>query len=273
MRNKEYGIWIEKSYEKSAMDMSSSHSHSCYELYFLLSGERRYLVGHKIYNVKPGELVIIPKKELHRTTSLNNNGYERYVVYFSESCLDGIVDIIGQGRCNDFLQSGCVALQPECISKIKSLLAIIAKECEKGDTLSEAITLNALQGIILSAMRYGMPKDRNTKDGADKIQEVTQYISENYALDITLASVAEMAFMEETYFSKKFKKLTGFGFKEYLIRTRIRAAEKLLLTSHLTISAVSDRCGFSGSNYFGDAFKHYTGYSPSEYVRKKRGRE
>lgn len=73
------GIWIEKSYKIAATDMPWSHAHPNYELYFLLSGERRYFVGHRIYDVAPGELVVIPKNELHRTTAPGGVGYERYV--------------------------------------------------------------------------------------------------------------------------------------------------------------------------------------------------
>lgn len=129
--------------------------------------------------------------------------------------------------------------------------------------------LNALHGIILYAMRYGTKKDCQLKDGADKIQAVAQYICDNYAEDITLKEAAEMAYMEQTYFSKKFKKLTGFGFKEYLIRTRVKAAQKLLNSADLTIGEISELCGFSSSNYFGDAFKKYTGLSPSEWKRRR----
>ena len=264
---KKYKIRIEKIHKTAATDMPSSHAHPTYELYFLLSGERRYFVGHRIYDVCPGELVVIPKNEIHRTTAPGSVGYERYVVFFDDKCMDNLSNIIGGENCRTFMQSGCITLPPNCIDKIKSLLSMIASECMKVDELSDAIMFNALQGIIVCAMRYGKKKDCKMKNGADKIQEVAQYICDNYADDITLREMAQMAYMEQTYFSKKFKKLTGFSFKEYLIRTRVKAAQKLLSSSNLTISEISELCGYSGSNYFGDAFKKHTGVSPSEWKR------
>ena len=61
-------------------------------------------------------------------------------------------------------------------------------------------------------MRFGRSTDLETGAGADKIQLAAKYISENYAEQISLGEVAGMVFMEETYFSKKFKTLTGFCF-------------------------------------------------------------
>ena len=116
-------------------------------------------------------------------------------------------------------------------------------------------------------MRFGAIKSRESNTNADKIQFAAKYISENYADEISLSEISQLAFMEETYFSKKFKKLTGFCFKEYLTQTRIKAAEKLLDETKLTVSEIADRCGFSRSNYFGDSFKHWKGCSPSEYRR------
>ncbi len=74
--------------------------------------------------------------------------------------------------------------------------------------------------------------------------------------------------MEETYFSKKFKQLTGFGFNEYLTQIRLRKSEILLLSPENSINEIADMCGFSSSNYFGDIFKKHTGLSPSQYRKK-----
>ena len=71
--------------------------------------------------------------------------------------------------------------------------------------------------------------------------------------------------MEKTYFSRRFKALTGFGFLEYLTQTRIRAAEQLLIETELSIENIAELTGFSCSNYFGDVFRHYKGVSPTAY--------
>ncbi len=265
-------IIIEKNRSPLATDMPETHSHSHHELYFLLSGKRRYFVGHKIFSVSPGNLVVIPENELHRTGALAGMGYERYVTYFSDEALDGITELIGKARLDEFLELGCVQFSAERAKRLRERFDTMYAEQTRDDEFAYAAEKNLLCDVIIETLRHGKPKNCATGEGADKIQLVAAYISENYASEITLDFAAEMACMEKTYFSKRFKTLTGFGFCEYLTRTRINAAQALLLSSELNVSEISDACGFSTSNYFGDVFRRLHGASPSEYRKKMKNR-
>jgi AraC-like DNA-binding protein len=252
-----------------ASDMPSPHSHEYHEIYFLLSGERRYLLGHKIYNVDVNNAVIIPKNEIHRTTTPGVRGYDRYVVYFYDEILSSLNESIKDFDTDRFFSLGCVEFPAEVSEKIKNALIEMQNEYESPDTYSEEYIKGLLKSIIILILRHGRAKKRDSEASADKIQYVAKYIRSNFYENITLESAAKLAFMEKTYFSKRFKALTGFGVSEYLCEIRIREAEKLLRYTNLSISEISERCGFGGSNYFGDAFKRYMGLSPREY-RKKR---
>lgn len=261
------GIMIEKDSESASVDMPEMHSHPCHELYFLISGKRRYFIGHSIYDVVPGNLVVIPKNELHKTTSFGNKGYERYVMYFLDEDISELERLAGQKNWDSFINSGCLSFSYEHAEFMEQCFITAEKERRNPDAYTQLAMRNILYDIILRSMRFGAIKSRESNTNADKIQFAAKYISENYADEISLSEISQLAFMEETYFSKKFKKLTGFCFKEYLTQTRIKAAEKLLDETKLTVSEIADRCGFSSSNYFGDIFKHWKGCSPSEYRR------
>ena len=175
------------------------------------------------------------------------------------------MDALGETTVASFFNSGCFQLPPEQADKVRKALEQIACEGSQGDAFSNIMVKNILHQILLTVFRHGTRKNREQSESTDKIQEVARYISENYASPFTLRDAAKMAFMEETYFSKQFKRLTGFGFHEYLVQTRIKAAEQMLLLTSLSISEISEQCGFSGSNYFGDVFRRWKGMSPSEY--------
>ena len=262
------GVHIDKGRSHAAVDMPEMHAHSFHELYFLLSGKRRYCVGHKIFDVSPGNLVVIPQTVLHRTTSINKQGYERYVVYFQEGYVQELIQSVGQDNFTAFLDSGCISFSEEDASALRGMLEQLANETKKQDFLTSAIEKNLLEQIILYSLRHGAKKELEQKEGADKIQIAARYISEHFSEEITLSDAAAMAFMEETYFSKKFKQLTGFGFKEYLITTRVKAAENLLKTTNMSVGEIADACGFSSSNYFGSVFKRLLGVSPANYQKE-----
>ncbi len=270
MEQYQYGVALDRVSAPNASSMASMHVHPSHEIYFLISGRRSYFVGHTIYDVAPGNLVFIPKSVLHRTITPRSNSYDRYVVNFFEPCLTPLIDSVGQDAVSNILNRGCVVLPPQHVRRAMHDFEEMDRALRSSDPLSKAIVHHHLQDLILTALRFGTAKPPYHSESADKIQDVAKFISENYASEISLKRAAEMAYMEETYFSKCFKKLTGCGFQKYLTQTRLQAAERLLLETALSISEISENCGFLSSNYFGDAFRSHYGHSPSDH-RKLHG--
>lgn len=264
---KNYGIFVDKTESRNPDSMIRSHAHEFHELYFLISGQRRYFIGHKIYDISPGNLVIIPHTELHRTTSTGMAGYDRYVLFVYEKKLQGFIDMLGREAYDLLMQGGCLQLPQKAIRQIQRDMELLQEECASESPYGYAYANHLVQDVLLCALRYGKEKSTIMGESADKIQDVARYISQNYDSEISLQDAANMVYMEQTYFSKRFKQLTGFGFHEYLTQTRIRAAEKLLKNTTLSVGEIAERCGFSSSNYFGDVFRRYRGVSPVAYRR------
>lgn len=264
-----YDIEIEKTRTTQAVDMPEEHIHSYYELYFLLSGERRYFIDGEIYNVSPGNLVVVPSNTIHKTVALNLRGYDRYVVYFEEASLGDLRRDIGEEMFSRFSSLGCVQFPPEQIPAVRERLERMHAEKTKEDALSLAMMRTLLGEIVALSLRYGTKKGCAAGEGEDKIQLVARYIAENFSEPLTLSDAARMACMEKTYFSKRFKALTGFNFCAYLTQLRLAAARRLLLNTEMNVSEIAALTGFSGSNYFGDVFLRAYGISPTEYRKRK----
>ena len=264
-----YGVQVERAISTDG-NRVGVHEHAFYELYFLVSGRRRYLMKHTVFDVEPGNLLIVPKMQLHRATSTSQTGYDRYVLYFTDRQAQLLAKLIGTESLNELIMGGCIKLPGFVSRQIQKDMEQISLELETPCDITEAVVTHLFHGIMLNALRYGSKKEHLIGESADKVQMIAKYISEHYNDDITLTMAANMAYLEKTYFSKRFKLLTGFGFQEYLLQTRIIAAEKLLLESQYSISKISENCGFSCSNYFGDVFRRYKGISPSEYRKKYR---
>lgn len=260
-----YGLKLEHERVRVPYDMQEMHSHNYHEIYFLLSGARRYFIGHTIYPVLPGDFVIIPRYELHRTTRSHSSGFDRYLVNFSDEYTAQLRRAAGNENFERLLHAGCITLPAAQIERVQSLFAKMERELADRDAYSLLLAAGTLNEILAAALRHGAAKLCEPEKTADQIQKVARYVSENYQNAITLHDAAQMAYMEDTYFSKQFKRLTGFGFVEYLTQTRIKAACDLLRSTKLSVSKISERCGFSGSNYFGDVFRRLNGMSPLAY--------
>lgn len=97
------------------------------------------------------------------------------------------------------------------------------------------------------------------------IGKVKRRIHENLADDLTVASLAEEFYVTPNYLSRLFKRVTGEGCNEYIVRKRIEQAKSLLATTTLKVGEISLMVGYRDMNYFSLAFKKHIGVSPVKY--------
>ena len=81
--------------------------------------------------------------------------------------------------------------------------------------------------------------------------------------------VALCAAMSASTLNRYFKKATGLSPVEYQIHKRIELACMLMRTTDLSMMLISDRTGFSDSNYFTRTFRKVMGVTPSRYRSDK----
>lgn len=101
----------------------------------------------------------------------------------------------------------------------------------------------------------------------DKFNLILKYIEQNYANDITLEKLADIAGYSPYHFSRIFKKYSSTTFINFLNRRRIKAAELLLLESGSSITDVAMQVGFVSLTTFNRVFKNINGCTPSEYKK------
>ena len=76
-------------------EMKTEHFHSFYEFYYLLNGKRKVFVNNRVYHVKEGDMVLIPKGEIHRTTFDSKDGHERIALCFAHESIHHLLEDIG----------------------------------------------------------------------------------------------------------------------------------------------------------------------------------
>lgn len=94
------------------------------------------------------------------------------------------------------------------------------------------------------------------------------YIAEKFARSLTLEQVASHVDMAPTYFSRIFKQEHDCTFTDYLARTRLEEAKRLLRTTTLSIADIGHAVGYQGANYLAEVFKASEGITPGTYRRK-----
>lgn len=129
-------------------------------------------------------------------------------------------------------------------------------------SMKDVMTLLKNRLVTLAKQtQAGIP---STSD-ASKIQLIDEYIAKNITENISSVDVAKYLFLNPSYFSRYFRRLTGFTFTDYVYQYKMKTACNYLLHSDESIEVIGLRIGFTERTYFSKVFKKYIGVTPSEF--------
>ena len=98
-----------------------------------------------------------------------------------------------------------------------------------------------------------------------RVLKVKNYIAKNYMDEIRLNTLADIAGMSPSAFSRFFKLHTGRNLSEYIIEMRLGYASRMLVDTAKSIAEISFQSGFNNLSNFNRIFKKKKGCSPSEF--------
>jgi len=98
------------------------------------------------------------------------------------------------------------------------------------------------------------------------VRRAQSYMRKHYASPhLSLEEVSRYSEVSRTHLSAQFRKESGMTFSEYLTRTRIDAAKKLLKETNLRVYEICEMVGYPNVEHFSRIFKKTTGVSPNRY--------
>lgn len=246
---------------KHKIFMQNFHYHNSYELYFLVEGTIKYIIGDEVYHVRKGNFVFVPKGVPHKTDSGSCQRNERMLVCFDESIFnDGLTDIL-----NEFTKDKLISVEPSKIGLVTDILQKIKLEYEKDSSYKDAMIKAYIKELLILISRHRVLEKQNLGVMEKIVYAVSEHISEHFSEDIQLDILSRKFAISSGQLSRKFKDVMGIGLNEYIRYIRILNAEKLLKNTALPITDISQQCGFNDSNYFSTVFKKATGLTPIHY--------
>ena len=158
-----------------------------------------------------------------------------------------------------------------CFEIASSLIfSYMEESCEveegKLDALSKSLSsAGKEEACEITRMFIEQLIENDEEDVHYTISNARHYIDEHLAEDISVSSIAESLYITPNYFSRLFKRITGEGCNEYIVRKRIEKAKSLLETTSIKTGKIAMMVGYRDTNYFSLAFKKHTGKSPTKY--------
>lgn len=118
--------------------------------------------------------------------------------------------------------------------------------------------------------------EKNEKDPLEQlslIQQIDQYIEQNYKNKLSLDDIAEALHINSSYLSRVYKLKRGRNLFDAILNLRIEAAKDYLINTDMRTYEISELVGVEDASYFSKMFKKITGVSPKEYRKQEKNEE
>lgn len=104
----------------------------------------------------------------------------------------------------------------------------------------------------------------------ERLQPALLYVRQRLGERITEGQAAVLCGMPRSSFSRNFHAAFGLTFRDYVMRSRIAEARRLLAEGNHTVTEVVFATGFTDGSHFARMFRRFTGMLPSEYAAASR---
>ena len=234
--------------------------HHNFELCFFASGRRTYIINEKIYNVIPNTLVIIPPYMKHSTCGTETA--TRTVVYFTEKfLLEYFSETFTKELLRDFSSPFCALMQPK--DNTSPIIKTLHTSFLHNNPTQAALHLAMILTTAKSAPQ--LPVIEKESSSQSTVTRAIAYIENHFCTLSSLNELAKALRVSLSYLETIFKNNTGISLMQYIIKSKLNHAEKLLLETKKSIAEISAICGFHSKTHFSNTFKKHVGVSPLAY--------
>lgn len=255
-------------------DEEKYHSHDFLELGYVMSGNGKYRIEDKIFEVQEGDLIIFNPGVKHQALFIEGGECPATEFFI------GFSDVHLKNMPFNFLpipgKEHILHTTGELRQKIFKLCSAMEAEnavCRQG----RYFMLKAyLMQILLMIIREQCEPVVNTCgysfESVNKkyvVEQIVNYFEDHYQEKISLDLIAENMYLSPFYISKIFKSETGDTPIRHLINIRLEKAKEILEKGlGNSIQEIAASVGYEDAYHFSKLFKKRYGVSPSQ-IRSK----
>jgi AraC-like DNA-binding protein len=240
-----------------------AHLHYSVEIVYMRQGQARAFIDSDTYELETGNLLFIFPNRIHRFEDEGKqNEYDLFIIN------PDLIPELSQKITTENPQNPVIksAFQNP---RILALLDILSHADQLPPTYKEILMKGYLLSFFAEILDM-MPLKNIKPDENQAMRSVVQYCSQNFTRDLSLAILEEELHLSKYYISHLFGDKLGIRFNDYVNSLRISESCRLLRTTDMSITEVSNASGFGTLRTFNRAFIKQMGISPSDYRKSNR---
>ena len=251
------------------------HSHSFFELIYIVAGTGRQRINEIEFAYKPGNLFLVAPNDTHLFTIETTSRF--FFIRFNNTFVRSAKkDQELARRLETILQNarhepGCILKNDADRSAVTHLMEIVLHEHLNHDLYHQELIgqlVNTLLVIIARNISQVFPANIDIDERSEeKVVSMLEYIQSNiyYPEKLRAAAISAHFGISETYLGRYFKKHTNETLQQYVLNYKLKLIENRLLHSNMRISEIADEFGFTDKSHLNRIFKKYRGCNPTDF--------
>ena len=253
------------------------HFHNEIELVYIVKGSGLQFIGEHIHPFKPRDLIMFGSQLPHLWRSDDiylkaeaTEKLEAIILHFSPDCFgDNFFDLGENKAVNKLLETAKKGIRIN--GKSKQSIAKLMGQLLEAEGINRIILLLQILELLangnseMEIINQHSNIEFNSATEMDRLNNVYQYLLDNYTREIELKEIAEIANITPHAFCRYFKSRTRKTFSGFLIELRVNHADKLLMESNKSVSEICFESGFNNFSHFNKSFKSLIGRTPLQH--------
>lgn len=229
-------------------------SYDSFLIMYMLKGGCEIEINGRHYHASAGQVVVLDCYGPH--CYYTTTGWDAEWLHFDGSGARGYFEAIAE--------NGNPVISLKDNYRFEKYLHKIYMQFKDRVSVKEALLNNYIVNI-LTELLIGHGPEHSINISSSLIEDTVAYINEHLTDPLTLENLAAQVSLSPFYFSRLFKRETGFSPHGYVIATRVNTARFLLKSSDSSIKDICFSTGFASESSFCTTFKKVTGLTPSAY--------
>ncbi|QNM84722.1 helix-turn-helix transcriptional regulator [Polaribacter pectinis] len=257
------------------------HKHNFFELTFILKGKGKHVFNDSDVTYEKGDVFFLTPKDEHEflVEEPSKFGILKFTeqLFLENTSFNTDKDLKAQVEeiiFNASISDKSINAYKEDKKQLLYLYKMIKTELENPNLRSRNIILELFGALLLIISRNLISNvdylSNPILSEKEKIENILGYIRLHLfdADKMKIKALADTFNMSANYISIYVKKQTGISIKDYIIKSKLKLAERLLKESNLNITQIAAKTGFVDVSHFSKIFKNKYGKRPSEYYKK-----
>ena len=250
--------------EKGRNDLVLPHKHDFYFIFFVEKGTGIHEIDFNRLEVQPFQIHFLRPQQVHYwKLSEDTVGHQ---LMFSTNT----IHLMNRLSALPFFQMdvpSVLTLSPQQYASVLLELKKLQQLLTEEDTIGQEISVLQFFLLLKTIQRYYLQTytklESQVKDS--KVQEFKALLETHFKTHNQVAFYAEKLHITPNYLNIRVKKILGVSASHSIQQRVILEAERLLITTDLSIKEIAFELGFHDTGYFNHYFKKWRNKTPGQF--------